>query len=108
MGEIKENAEVENVSLSYESLVLNINDKLNGKNVYIGSVAGQNYGTIKNVKVTKGNIKITCDAEIVATTYVGGIAGAVAGGLSGLGKKGARIATAGSRASIIFLTWNTI
>ena len=78
-GEIKENAEVENVGLSYESLSININDKLNGKNIYIGSVAGQNYGTIKNVRVNGGNVKITCDAEVVATTYVGGIAGALLG-----------------------------
>lgn len=79
-GEIKENSEVENVNISYESLSININDRLNEKNVYIGSVAGQNYGTIKNVNVTKGNIKVTCNAEVVTTTYIGGIAGALLGG----------------------------
>ncbi|MBQ8749984.1 MAG: hypothetical protein IJZ29_05930 [Clostridia bacterium] len=76
-GSINETSIVENVVVSFDSLIVNVSSNLNASEIYIGAVSGKNYGTINGVTVADGTITITFDAEVKATTYVGGVTGAL-------------------------------
>ncbi|MGN1227764.1 MAG: hypothetical protein ACI4TX_03880 [Christensenellales bacterium] len=76
-GRVNENSTIENVGVSFDSLFVNVSSNLADNNIYVGGVAGINNGTIDNVSVTSGSIKVTFDSEVKANTYVGGVAGAL-------------------------------